>query len=143
MNVPTCGLLVCVHGMRVLWGEDVCTIKGPPESQPGANLIRSPPGQSRCHGIIGTPNNWHLRSKYPGILGTSIPNFLLYFWHSLGFSVPSCLRRQKLISKVVCLSRAITCQGCTEYSLSHKPDRSYTMIKNTTQILYLMWGTRY
>ena len=60
---------------------------------------------ARCHGIIGTPNNWHPRSKYPRILDTPIPNFLRDFWHPLGFSVPSCLRRQKLIISVIVARR--------------------------------------
>ena len=30
----------------------------------------------------------------------------------------------------------------TQNILVQKPDRSYTMIKNTTQIQYLRWGTR-
>ena len=50
----------------------------------------------RCHGKIGTPNNWHPHSKYPRILGMPIPNFLRDFWHPLGFSVPLVFEATKV-----------------------------------------------
>ena len=40
---------------------------------------------ARCHGIIGTPNDWHPRSKYPRILGTQ---FQISYRNPLGFLYP-------------------------------------------------------
>ena len=61
---------------------------------PGAMGKSAPP-------IIGTPNNWHPRSKYPRILGTPIPNFLRDFWDPLGFLVPSCSIEAKKLNSVL------------------------------------------